>query len=348
MRTLSPLAASARGPHRVGVVSLELDDPHGRGRTLPVDVWYPAAEDAPAGEPADHPFAQPHAAERDLPPIEGPCPVALFSHGNSGLRRQSTFLTTHLASWGAIVAAPDHTGNTTFEMFSVTDPEELKRIHLDSRRDRPRDLTSVLDAVAAGSKRWPAADTGRVAACGHSFGGWTAFKMPRSDPRVRAVCGLAPAAERFVGRKAFLPGELPLPESVAALIIAGLGDVKVELDATVLPLYERLSDPRCLVGLEGADHYHFCDGIELLHTMHEGRDDPRQTEPTLPYAELLAEESAQRVVCGLVTAFLSAFFAGEKDPTAGLTAAALAELDANSVHLLAPADSDAARQRVNV
>ena len=115
-------------------------------------------ERAPVAEAADHPFGQPHNAERDARPAEGPFPVALFSHGNSGLRRQSCFLTTHIASWGAVVAAPDHSGNTTFEMVSVTDPDELKQIHLNARRDRPRDLATVLDTVAVGGDRWPAVE----------------------------------------------------------------------------------------------------------------------------------------------------------------------------------------------
>ena len=44
-----------------------------------------------------------------------------------------------------------------------------------------------------------------------------------------------------------------------------------------------------------------------------------------------------RILCGLVTAFLCAFFAGEKDPTAGLTDGALFELDDRHVRLLDPA-----------
>jgi len=329
MHRLSPLAAAARGPHRVGVSCLELEDPHNPGRVLPTDVWYPVADGAPVGEVADHPFGQPHGAERDAPPAEGPRPLALFSHGNAGLRRQSCFLTTHLASWGVVVAAPDHSGNTTFEMVPITDREELKRIHLNARRDRPRDLITVLDAIVAGSDRWPAVDARRVAAIGHSYGGWTAFKLPRLDTRVQAVCGLAPVAELFVGHKAFEPDELPLPDGVAALVIAGVADVKVELGATIFPLCQRLRDPHCLVTVKGADHYHFCDGVELLHSLHERRSDPRQSNAARPYADLLPEAATHRALCGLTSAFLCAFFAGEKDPTAGLSELALAELEPN-------------------
>ena len=65
------------------------------------------------------------AALRDAAPADlSPCPLVVFSHGNSGLRRQSTFLTTHLASWGFVVAAPDHTGNTFEEMMQLESQEE--------------------------------------------------------------------------------------------------------------------------------------------------------------------------------------------------------------------------------
>jgi hypothetical protein len=65
MRKLWPQEAAKRGPHRVGVATLGLADPHDPARVLPTDVWYPIAADAPACEAADHPFGQPHHAERD-------------------------------------------------------------------------------------------------------------------------------------------------------------------------------------------------------------------------------------------------------------------------------------------
>ena len=70
------------------------------------------------------------------PPLPGPHPLIVFSHGNSGFRRQSTFLTTHLASRGFVVAAPDHTGNTLFEMVRIQNEDERKRVHLEARDNR--------------------------------------------------------------------------------------------------------------------------------------------------------------------------------------------------------------------
>ncbi len=42
------------------------------------------------------------------PVADGRFPVALFSHGFSGFNTQSSELTSHVASWGFVVAAPEH------------------------------------------------------------------------------------------------------------------------------------------------------------------------------------------------------------------------------------------------
>ena len=107
------------------------------------------------------------------------------------------------------------------------------------------------------------------------------------DPRVRAVCGLAPASEPFVGRRAFEPGELPFDRGCATLIVAAEEDVLVDLETSVRPLFERLGAPRALVGVRDSDHFHFCDGIPLLHGMHERNPRPGQPRPTRQWKPLV-------------------------------------------------------------
>lgn len=306
------LEYAARGPYPVGLRSVRLKDAENPAREIPTCIWYPAdAADRKGSPEAPHPIGARHAARQDAPParLSDPCPLVAFSHGNSGFACQSTFLTTHLASWGNVVTAPDHTGNTFFEMLGIEDEDERIRIHKRARIDRPRDLANSIDAVLAGGP-WPAAGTERIGVAGHSFGGWTAFKMPARDPRVRAVCGLAPASESFVGGKAFAPGELPLDPGVSSLIVSALEDVLVDIDTSVWPLFERLDEPRALVGVHRADHFHFCDHLELLHGLHEkaGRR-PKQTRDTSPYADLLPEDRTHRLVAALVTGFFAAALA---------------------------------------
>lgn len=321
------LSFAERGPHAVGVRTLELADPHNPGRTLATDVWYPAAAGS-AGQTAEaeHPFGRPHAAHPDALPSTERFPLVGFSHGNSGLRRQSTFLTTHLASWGFVVVAPDHSGNTFFEMLEL-DEDARRKVHFDARRNRPLDLQTALAAVEAGGSALPAVDAERIGVAGHSYGGWTAFKLPAQDARVRAVLGLAPASEPFVGRKAFAPGELPLPSGVASLVVAAQEDVLVDLATSVQPLFERLAAPTRLLAIERADHYHFCDGVALLHGAHAQNPRPNQPRPTKPAAELLPEPRMHRAVRAVATAFFAGALSGDDDPLRSLTQASVAELD---------------------
>lgn len=310
----------ARGPHPVGVLTLEVESPAGSGRKLPVDVWFPA-DPAHAGQDLDpgnveaHPFGQPHHAIRDARPAKGPFPLLAFSHGNSGLRQQSTFLTTHLASLGFVVAAPDHVGNTFFEMLEL-DEARRKAMHLEMREWRPGDLVASIDAALA----LACADADRIGAFGHSFGGWTALKMPAADPRVGAVCGLAPASEPFVGRKAFVAGELPFRDGLRTLLIAGRDDVLVDLETSVRPLHARLGPATRLLVVDGMDHFHFCDGIPLLHQGHFGNPRPNQPRPTRPLSELLPQERTHALLCGLVAGFFGAAFEDRPFDPASLSA----------------------------
>ncbi len=321
------LRFAARGPHPVGIATALWAHPDTPERQLATDIWYPAKAGS-EGPRAEHPLNRPHDAIQSAPAAPGRFPLVAFSHGNSGIRRQSTFLTTHLASWGMVVAAPDHPGNTFFEMAQLETEEDRKRVHLEARHHRPIDLGVVIDRVASESGAWPAVDLARVGCMGHSYGGWTALKMPRRDPRVRAVCGLAPASEAFVGRKAFEPGELPFARELPLLIVAGIDDVLVDLDTSVRPLFARMSQPCALIGVEHVDHFHFCDAVELLHGMHASNVRPNQPRPTKPYAEQLPEIRIHRLLNAIVTHFFSEVLVSDQSaPSDALTPEALDAVD---------------------
>lgn len=331
------LGFAARGPHAVGLRTLELPAPDGGGRVLPTDLWYPA-QTSPENEgrgSAEHPFHQLHEAWPDAPALPGSFPLLVFSHGNSGIRQQSTFLTTHLASWGVGVVAPDHTGNTFPEMANLRDEEERKQVHLDARARRPGDALAALDAALSGCFEVAEFDASRVGAMGHSFGGWTTSKLPALDERIRSICGLAPASEAFVGRKAYADGELPFARKIPTLIIAGIDDVLVDLAASVKPFFDRLDPPRALVGVEGADHFHFCDGVELLHRIHIANPRPNATRPTLPFAQTLQEARVHRLLRAVVTTFFLRNLRDDAtaDETNWLNPAALRELDTAAIRL---------------
>ena len=300
---------SLRGPHPVGLLQTEIaspQDPVDADRRLPCDVWYPAVSEAKEADSAPHPLRQPHRATPGLPPIDGPCPIVGFSHGNSGLRQQSTFLTTHLASWGFVVVAPDHVGNTFPEMMSLENDDERKDTHLRIRSQRPTDLARVLEALVddeQDARGRPRVDPDAIGVLGHSFGGWTALKTARLESRLRAACCLAPASEPFVVRKAFAPGELPLPEAMPCLVLAAEDDVLVDLETSVRPLFDRLGPGARLEVLDRADHFHFCDGIPLLHELHVKTPRAGLPRPPRPLAELRGEGDTHAWLQERVTRF---------------------------------------------
>ena len=311
---------ASRGPYAVGVIQTTIPYAADDGgapdavRQLPTEIWYPASPDQPQRDDAAHPLGLLHRATTGLPPIEapsGPCPLVAFSHGNSGLRQQSTFLMTHLASWGIVVAAPDHVGNTFSEMMALPDQAARQATHRRVRGQRPHDLHAVIQALLDGdlhSNEIPDLDATRLGVLGHSFGGWTALKVTALERRVRAVCGLAPASEPFVGRKAFAPDELPLAKEIATLILAGRDDVLVDLETSIHPLFDRLGAQAKLEIIDRADHFHFCDGIELLHKMHESNPREGQHQATRPFADLRDERDMHALLNERVTRFFAEAF----------------------------------------
>lgn len=280
-------APDAPGPY-VPATFLDVATNSG-GLALDLQVWYPAAEpDDDAHEYDD--FYEGTARDGGTAACDAPRPVLVFSHGNTGMRWQSLFLTEHLASHGWIVAAPDHEGNTFF------DPQQTARSELLLRR--PDDVRASFDRVLE-----LAADGGPLAGCvdpdagyaiaGHSFGGYTSFavagadidgaasaawcadhpeawlcedvaaavadqRVDLSDARAWAAVPMAPA-----GYEALLAGLSDI--TVPTLVFAGGRDDLTPLEGTVRPLYAGLTAPsRALATLPDAGHFTFSDACALL------------------------------------------------------------------------------------
>ena len=119
----SPAPYAKAGPYAAGFTRLHLAG----GRN--VVVWYPAQPSASTGHAREtidiagmltpELQAKVPAADRVLydanayenapaATTPGNYPLVVFSHGFAGYPEQSVSLTTHLASWGFVVAAPDH------------------------------------------------------------------------------------------------------------------------------------------------------------------------------------------------------------------------------------------------
>ncbi len=214
-------------------------------RRLLTSVWYPAApgtfptDTLPGGQPLA-PFAE---------SITGALPLLLFSHGSCGFDRQSIFLVRRLATWGFIVAAPPHPGNTTSEFLTCMTPAALA----DSFVNRPADIIAVLDRLLEESANpdsfwFGRIDPERVGVMGHSFGGLTTLRVLARDRRFVAGLALAPVVRTIRDEV----GSISQPTMIqVGTLDSLLADARLG--------YDLLPGPRWLVEIERMTHSPFSD-----------------------------------------------------------------------------------------
>lgn len=169
-------ATLAHGADAIGFRETTLDKDG--VRPLHVSVWYPTRSAGEAAVVGENRAFYGVPVLRDAAPAPGSRPLVLLSHGYSGSWRNLSWLAMDLAARGYIVAAPDHPGTTTFDQ----DPSRAATLW-----ERPRDLSRAIDALAGDTGLAGEVDTNRVAAIGHSLGGWT----------VTALAGARFERERF-------------------------------------------------------------------------------------------------------------------------------------------------------
>ena len=256
------------GPYPVGVTSYALEGGN------EVEVWYPAVATSTGSDSydvrdfvppairdlltADVPATFTYAAGRDAVAADGTFPVVLFSHGFSGFRFQSTFLTSHLASWGMIVAAPDHWSRDLFHTLSAP---------VGDRESAVIELLATLDLITAenaatGSILAERVDADRVIALGHSAGGGTVVQAAFDD-RVDGYISMASGVISLSGPDSATPpttAELPAKPS---FFIAGLLDQIVSANDVTRASYDLVPGPSRLWIIDGVGHNGFDDFCTL-------------------------------------------------------------------------------------
>lgn len=149
-----------------GFRQLDLTDPH--ERTLKLAVWYPSATSGKVEKAGNNPAFEGVFVTRNAQPASGPHPLLVISHGYNGNWKNLAWIAQIMAMQGYIVAAPDHPGTTTFNQ----DPDEARKLW-----QRPRDLTRVINFITDASQLIGKTDNDRIAALGHSLGGWTVLSL---------------------------------------------------------------------------------------------------------------------------------------------------------------------------
>lgn len=265
---------SAPGPHPVGYTRTT----YARGeRRLDTVIWYPAAV---AGQPGDA------LGARDVAVARGRHPVLVYSHGGCAYPEVSSFLTVALASWGFVVVAPTHPGDTVFDGLDVCDAVELRGATLVERVD---DVAVVLEAflrqhTTRGARFFRRLRRSRIGLLGWSSGASTALVAGRETRHLRGVLSLAPDArpERI--------GTTPV--GAPTMVMVGALDYYDPQQTSLDRVYGILEAPRYAVHLRRTGHFAFSDSCLPLPG---GRDCE---------AGALAQDEAHRVVLRFAVPFL--------------------------------------------
>jgi dienelactone hydrolase len=245
-----------RGPWLPGHTTIELADGI-------YDVFYPSSLTTPPAQPrsvydmrdwlpeTDRATIPDEAAPfftldawRDLPAAQGEdFPLLVFSHGLAGYRLQSATLLAHVASWGFVVASPDHP-----ERYLPRILERLAPANADSTLIIRALLDDLLARNAATDDPLSQSfDPTRIAMSGHSAGGGTTLAVAgfeEFDTLILYGAGSSRAPD-------------PLPTQ-SLLIIGGETDGIIPI-ASTLATYEFFGPLRRYISIRDAGHLAFSD-----------------------------------------------------------------------------------------
>lgn len=249
------------GPHAVGFTQLTLAD----GRR--VVVWYPAEKgskgavqeidvasfltpELQAQVPAEDRVRYPTSAHLDATPDrqQGGYPLVVFSHGFAGFPEQSSTLATHLASWGFVVAAPEHVERSLGGLLGTSAQGIAKSADPDVLARTADALTEASEGagVLQGMVNPDAIVTG-----GHSAGAGAAYAFASADPRVKAFVAYSVG---FGGPG----GPAPATPQQPGMVMLGTADGIIPASASE-DVYAGMNPPKYLVTIPEAGHLVFSD-----------------------------------------------------------------------------------------
>lgn len=267
VRREAEAAYQSVGPYPVGSMTLELAD-------RKVAVFYPAAPGSEVGQPRAHyrqtdplrepllkNFAENQARRRgidldfemrafgELPAASGRFPVLLFSHGFGGWRLVNSSLLAGIASWGFVIASPDHLER---DLNAVSTNSAQPSLAKDGEV-----LLGSLDLLVqengrAGGRLQGRVNTNAVAVAGHSAGGAAALSLIDA-PAIKAIVGYASV------------GSVSSPPSKPTMLIIADGDIAVTPASTRM-IFDALRTPKRMVTITQTGHNSFTDLCDAIRS----------------------------------------------------------------------------------
>ena len=332
-----PLSA---GPFPVGVTttvfvdSSRMDNVTKQPRTLVTEIWYPAMDEArqmpknkysdfiPGGvtPEIDELIAKTYKisasevdklywneAHRNAPVRAGRFPLVVFSHGNGGSRHQNTFWCDYLASHGYLIVSPDHTGNARWTILDgkVITSQSAERGN--SAKDRPLDVSFLLDQMIRWDKGADPRFTGRIdtehaAVAGMSFGSFTAHWAADREPRFKAVLALSGAPVSHTNL------------TVPSLRMLGTEDRTLGVlgNALIRDNHAKHTGPSFLLELKDGGHYSFTDVFKVNKSFGDGVGSGKRRDTNEPF-EFTSMELTYQIVNSYSVAFLGYFLKDQKE-----------------------------------
>ncbi|PYJ03304.1 MAG: hypothetical protein DME25_12605, partial [Verrucomicrobia bacterium] len=335
-----PENSRAPGPFPVGITTTVFVDASRTDaltkepRTLVTEIWYPAAEDArrlpknkysdflPGGVTPDiEQFVQKHykhsvaeldktfwnEAVRDARVAAGKFPLIIFSHGNGGNRHQNTFWCDYLASFGYVIASPDHTGNCDFTVINGKPIPHDGSQRSNSASDRPKDMGLLLDQLTLWNQGADSRFAGklaleRVCAAGMSFGGMSAVDVAALDPRFKTIIAMSGAS--LTHTNATVPSLWMLGQEDRTIGAAG--------NFLIRGHHAMHTGPSFLLELKDGGHYSFTDMFKINKTFGDGVGPGKRRETQEPF-EFTRMEKTYEIVNAASLAFLDVYVKGKQE-----------------------------------
>ena len=110
---------------------------------------------------------------------DGKTPVIIVSHGLNSQPKDFADVAQHLASYGYIVALPQHPGSDNAQLEAMLNGDSQNLYELEEFINRPLDVTYLIDELEKlnATEFDGRLNLDRVGVLGHSFGGYTAIAL---------------------------------------------------------------------------------------------------------------------------------------------------------------------------